>query len=344
MSVLTNLYKPLSFPNSEDGRYTHVHILRGIAAMMVCIYHCCLFQPSKGPVFAPGGLAQSIGVYGYQGVTIFFVISGFVIPFSMGKMNYTFRKAGRFLLKRSIRIEVPYIASMMVIIGLYFILNHIWGSSYRVNPMQLLMNITYLVPFTNGKYEWFAIIYWTLGVEFQFYLLMTLLFPLLNHDNKYVRYIVLILFACGPMLCNKPGILTGFSPSFLLGFLLYLMSAKKLNSIELLIFGCASIVSNYLFVTGTASVFASVAFIFIWFLHRVRFKTGMFMGEISYSFYLLHGVIVANFIQLSFEPSYTIFTRITLVITAVLACIIFAAAFWFTFEKPALYFSRKVKI
>ncbi|ELJ8480328.1 acyltransferase, partial [Vibrio cholerae] len=68
-------------------------LLRVLACLMVVFYHYFYYGPLVGQV--AGKLMDSnIFAYGYLGVDIFFVISGFVISSSLKKNNiYSFFKA-----------------------------------------------------------------------------------------------------------------------------------------------------------------------------------------------------------------------------------------------------------
>lgn len=59
---------------SQGQRNQVVDALRAVAALWVCLYHFT------------GGVG--IGAFGYLGVTVFFVISGFIVPYSMLQGGY----------------------------------------------------------------------------------------------------------------------------------------------------------------------------------------------------------------------------------------------------------------
>ena len=108
--------------NKMENKYLFAHYLRGLAAISVVIAHygTAFFNSNDGLaplVNAPqvkdrtypwiiGFIPQDFpGFLGVFGVTIFFIISGFVIPLSIEKYNIK-----TFLLKRFFRLYPTYFA------------------------------------------------------------------------------------------------------------------------------------------------------------------------------------------------------------------------------------------
>src|SRR5271166_6626421 len=91
-------------PNQRIGV---INALRAFAALFVAWGHFVAGQ---------GKYLSLSGKYGYLGVHIFFVISGFVIPWSLYRGKYVLRDYPRFLLKRNVRLYPPYLASIAVTI------------------------------------------------------------------------------------------------------------------------------------------------------------------------------------------------------------------------------------
>ena len=85
---------PLPSPNIPV-----VASLRGIAASMVCLYH---FTCGNTSFISNENMFKQVASVGWLGVEIFFVISGFVIPYSMAKNGYQLRNFGGFLGRRHI--------------------------------------------------------------------------------------------------------------------------------------------------------------------------------------------------------------------------------------------------
>jgi peptidoglycan/LPS O-acetylase OafA/YrhL len=70
------------------------------------------------PFFRATALKAS-GTYGYLGVQLFFVISGFVIPYSLSLRSYRIKTDGLgFLGRRIVRIQPAYLVSTVLIVVL----------------------------------------------------------------------------------------------------------------------------------------------------------------------------------------------------------------------------------
>lgn len=141
--------------------------LRGIAVLAVVIYHC-------NPQLLP---------FGYLGVDIFFVISGFVITASLSAQRHD--QAGRFLLDfyaRRIRRLLPALLVCVllsaVLISLFNpepggMLGLGWRALLGVSNLQLYREASnYFSPASDLNIYTHT---WSLGVETQFYLLFPLL-------------------------------------------------------------------------------------------------------------------------------------------------------------------------
>jgi len=98
-----------------------------------------------------GGLDRWIkasGARGYLGLTIFFVISGLVIPYAMWRGRYRGpADAPAFILKRLARLEPPYFAAIAITLALGYLSARapgFHGSAFHVGALQLLLHVGYL--------------------------------------------------------------------------------------------------------------------------------------------------------------------------------------------------------
>jgi peptidoglycan/LPS O-acetylase OafA/YrhL len=119
----------------------------------------------------------------YLGVTMFFVISGFVIPHAMDSMIYRVRDAGSFFLRRIVRLEPTFIISVLLAVFIGFLAARTpgyQGDLFTLSLKEFLLQFLYLGPWFNVPWiNGINFVAWTLAIEFQYYLLMLLAAPLL---------------------------------------------------------------------------------------------------------------------------------------------------------------------
>jgi peptidoglycan/LPS O-acetylase OafA/YrhL len=164
-----------------------LNTLRAVAALSVLLHHHVFTTRISISSYNPLHIFE----YGNQGVTIFFTISGFVVPYAMIVKGYHVRVAHRFLAKRLIRLEPPYLASM--VLGIIFHnIRHLnpYGTGIDTRPSMegILLHLGYLVPYTRGKVRWIIGVYWSLAVEFQCYFFMAVAFLLVCNRNIWVSF------------------------------------------------------------------------------------------------------------------------------------------------------------
>jgi len=166
-------------------------------------------------------------------VEIFFLISGFVIVYSLIIHGYRVNQFFTFIIKRSIRIDPAYIAVIVLTLLLFKILASMpsfHGRSIPFIPGQFLAHLFYVVPFT--KYSFYIDVFWTLCVEFQLYVLIGLFFFL--SDTKIYRILFLLAFT-GLSFFKWPHstvVVFTYAPIFAAGIalLLYKRERSKLNA------------------------------------------------------------------------------------------------------------------
>src|SRR5436190_11512452 len=98
----------LTSPTRPPSRFTYVDALRGLAAFWVAGHH---FYPGVSNHYQAPSFFEplpTILFYGGCGVDVFFVLSGFVIAYTVREAQITFGYFGNFMLRRSVRLEAPY--------------------------------------------------------------------------------------------------------------------------------------------------------------------------------------------------------------------------------------------
>jgi peptidoglycan/LPS O-acetylase OafA/YrhL len=321
-----------------------INLLRGLAALMVAVYHFFWFTGIDGMLFRNDETIKSIASFGASGVYLFFVISGFVIPWSMYHANYGLPKFFRFMGKRLLRLEPPYLVSIALILAFELFKSKVfWGSEWSLNVPQLLLHAGYLIPFTGGKYEWINIIYWTLAIEFTYYLVLSFLFPLLNHNNRIARYSVLLLFLAGPLFFADKAFLPIFTPIFLLGFLLFQHLTNRMGRWEMLGWAVATFAVIAFYHKPDVVVASAIGFFGIWLL-RSDTRIGNGLGAISYSLYLLHGLTGNSYLLFCSSSNQSLLLKFVDVGVALLFSLVSAYIFWYVVERTSKKWSQKIKL
>lgn len=188
-----------------NNRIEFAHSLRGFAAISVIISHilggfwvhtASVVNILKFPSYdveVPKYISQlhfeNFFNYGSFGVAVFFLISGFVIPFSLGKLSRMEFAVGRLL-----RILPVYVVSLLLsLIALYSVGNVIFPD--------------YEFPYSHGDIAiqafllrgWLWIssmdgVSWTLEIEMVFYLLSALIIPFILKTRRFYSLDIVVVF------------------------------------------------------------------------------------------------------------------------------------------------------
>lgn len=160
----------------HSGKKNSIVVLdgvRGIAVLMVIVFHVNrvtgdnLWNPNSNP------LASSISTAGGTGVTLFFVLSGFLLfmPFAKALLFKTDWPLARvFYLRRILRIIPAYYVSLFLII--LFQHPEYLRRDYFNN---LLLFLTFFMDSTRATFRQVNGPYWTLATEWQFYMILPLI-------------------------------------------------------------------------------------------------------------------------------------------------------------------------
>lgn len=326
----------------QPSFYESVHLLRGISALLVFWGHNTGWYslPLLDPLIKSiGGDIARLGVY------IFFVISGFVLPLSLEK-SYHIRRFHRFIARRFVRIEPTYIFAALVSLAIWMIKTRIAPNAIpkEFNLFEFLAHFLYLIPFT--EYEWYNEVFWTLAVEFQFYLLIGLIFPLLRR-NIWLTLVLLTGFSLTVFLPpGGPIELLEYSPFFAIGIAGFLLrhfhatNDQALLWFSIVFFSGIYCVHEYSLqgITGVISV----CLITGWKPSRHRFR---YFGDISYSLYVTHYPIIFFNNQASrflFGEGPHLFHYVVFFGNFIL-CVIVAHFVYKWIESPTLLLSKKIQ-
>lgn len=328
MSLNKNIYSNIKVLNT----------LRAFAAISVCLYH--FICTTTG--FITNNYILNIFSIGKNGVQLFFVISGFIIPWSMYNANYKISYLPKFLLKRLLRLEPPYIIS--ILIALFIISARkviLKNNDVDFTLQQLSLHIGYLIPFFEN-FKWINQVYWTLAIEFQYYLLIAFLFIPLISNNKYYRFAtIVILILCG--LNTNSEFLLYWLPIFMLGILVFLYKINMIKVIEFCIITLITLIFLLFNHSVGEIIYSILGVISILFFSNKSFKIGDLFGEISYSIYLTHTIIGASIINILSHNSTNSIQKFFTIILGILITYIASKLLYYFVEKPSKLISSKIK-
>ena len=171
--------------SGSHRRQPGLDLLRAIAILMVVCYHAAGFG---------FGLPYDVHRFGWIGVDLFFVLSGYLIGgqiLAQLQDHKTFR-FGRFYLRRALRILPTY----LVVVAVYFLLPS-WRERPVISPLWKYLLSVQNIGLQSGTAFSHA---WSLAVEDQFYLLLPALLFVLVHRPRTALALPVLLFIGGLVL------------------------------------------------------------------------------------------------------------------------------------------------
>jgi peptidoglycan/LPS O-acetylase OafA/YrhL len=160
----------------KSGKKNTISVLdgvRGVAVLMVIVFHVNRVTGDNIWVQAANPLTSSISTAGGTGVTLFFVLSGFLLfmPFAKALLFQTnWPLAGVFYMRRVLRILPAYYVSLFLII----LFQHP-EYLHRDHLKNLVLFLTFFMDSSRATFRQLNGPYWTLATEWQFYMILPLL-------------------------------------------------------------------------------------------------------------------------------------------------------------------------
>lgn len=287
--------------------------LRLIAALAVLSFHWTAYAGvpeiwgGKVPADFMPGIAAATS-YGWLGVQLFFIISGFVIC-----MSCWGRKPGDFFVSRVIRIFPGYWAAILLTAGVLLLVPHLGrpGARDGLDVKTVLANFTMFESQLGLKYV--DGVYWTLWMELQFYLLFAIVVTMGLTYRRVVAFCG--IWAAAALLAPEADIpllemfaMPNESPYFIAGVAMFLMHRFGPNLLLWGIIGFTWLVAigrihqikpTYEGVTGHSLSWAVVAAVItlcylliiavaLGFFDRIQWKWLTVAGALTYPLYLIH--------------------------------------------------------
>jgi peptidoglycan/LPS O-acetylase OafA/YrhL len=338
-----SLKKESSEKNST--RLPELDTLRGLAALGVMLFHYTYNQPGINSYFEFRN--------GVTGVDLFFMISGFVITLSISKIA----RLRDFIVHRFSRLYPTYWICMLIT-SLCILVYDPATLSFK----NILINMTMVQPYfgvedLDGSY-------WTLLVELIFYVWVIFVYILKRvnriEDAGFITLIVILAYHYFSHLYPEVYAfiqrilpIANYFPFFFSGIIFYHIKFKK-ATFKRIIFLLVSLISAfYLHDKGGRAmhlisyvqhsvtiVFYHVVFILL-VLDKLKFivkRYFIFLGNISYSLYLLHQYIGRNIIHTL--VSYAHLNLYVALLLTILFIILLATGVTYYVEIPIIKYIR----
>ncbi len=308
-------------------RYPLLDVVRGLAALWVFAFHYPRWDELND--WLP--FAWQLMKHGELGVPLFFVVSGYCMMASARSAVRHEESTPSYLKRRLVRIYPPFWCSVLVVLALPWTMEAVSAANTGMFQRPLLeyaqldftgwlAHLSMLQIFATGfdrivdKFSALNSVYWTLAIEVQFYLVITV--GLLR--SRWLLPILALTTVAGLLCAFSPelyltGLFLPYWPMFAMGIGLYLAFERGWEPKgRAAILAGVAVVLGVLAVIGLdladlhAQVFAASATIALWLLRpldvwftkelgplagRLRALL-LVLGAMSYSLYLLHAELM----------------------------------------------------
>lgn len=329
--------------------------LRGVAILLVAIFHG-YYRYSDVIPYGNYLNSFSLARYGWLGVELFFMISGFVIYMSVEK----YKTFGAFMFRRWVRLfPAMLFCSLLIFITAHYFperpaglptISDVLSGLLFIDPAWLNLIISNKLGLLEGAF-------WSLFVEFKFYILFGFMYYYFGKTTAkamlfisffstviikvIVKYSYLSSHSIIVALNNIFSIYFtfGYFIWFLIGVLVYeLRKDWSINKVIQILFSsllaCLYIresqSSDYSFVFAAMLITIFIAPIYNKYIMRMlTARLLIFYGFISYPFYLLHeNFMIATLVKLSVYFPSTLFKFLPMVPIAIVTVIAYIIAKW----------------
>ncbi|WP_176611750.1 acyltransferase [Actinomadura sp. WMMB 499] len=325
------------------GRLRELDLLRFLAALAVVLYHFTGFNGAGAWPVPSLDLFPGVGAvtsYGYLGVDLFFVISGFVILLSAWG-----RGPGEFGISRLVRLMPAYWFSVLLGAAVYAVFKMGHGV-----PGLVIPNLTMLQGGLDVRNV--DAVFWTLWVELHFYVLVAVLAGIGITYRSCLVFMAAWMF--GGLYANQADnellqvmLLPTWSPYFIGGMALFLI--YKFGP-TLLLWGYVAVswllamhwgawrartaweeANELVAVAAVTGIFALMSLIALGKLSWIKWRGLTVLGALTYPLYLVHSQLALPLID-ALYPSVGRWGTLAITIAASLAL---SYAVYRLVERPA---------
>ncbi|MBB3590671.1 peptidoglycan/LPS O-acetylase OafA/YrhL [Rhizobium sp. BK529] len=302
----------------QPGKLYSIQVLRAVAALIVVLSHSIRAYTINAPGYMQGLPQSWLSSPWFRdgmavGVDIFFVISGFIMVHVSEDYAEGRKTPGNFFLQRVERIYPPYIVATLVLMGLTIAWVHSIPADFT--PSRIVASMALIPSFDSaGLVQPILGVGWTLSYEMYFYLAFAA--ALAIGRRQYLPVLmgtIIAVWFIATIISSRSAVGIFFSSPIVFEFLFGCLVARLYNTGKLPSLPLYSLVpavaimavASYFHEADTLSeawrfaywgIPAAIVVATVLPL-QVRGSIGealRFLGDASYSIYLIHVVIIYN--------------------------------------------------
>lgn len=293
--------------NTSSSRLASLDLLRLVAALAVVSFHYLFRGPIAGDVDAHYPAAAPFAIYGYLGVSLFFLISGFVITWSAEGRTWREFTAARFA-----RLYPGFLVCMTVT---FVVLSIAGDRRFPTNVSTYVANL-FMFARAFGRPSMDGV-YWSIMLEIIFYgwIAMLILAGAFRHWKLTIVAIWLAISAGNELFLGNEAIrilfITTYAPFFAFGILAQQVVAKGRSPAAITLLAAAFLLScqtirfdqgwmqeHYGASISYPALVAANGVVFGVFIGAILIRsmvpasrTVLMLGGLTYPLYLLHQYI-----------------------------------------------------
>ncbi|MGN6180540.1 MAG: acyltransferase family protein [Mucilaginibacter sp.] len=325
--------------NNNNSRNYLIDLLRFIAALMVVLFHLNQYvQPLNN-------WYRNSAKYGWLGVPVFFVISGFCIMLSAENT----RNAGLFLKKRFFRIYPPYWGSLLIVLLAALLQKMFTGTNSVPNiplrPMSVLTNIS-LFTYPSTPIPAINWVYWSLTCEVFFYMIIGI--ACIKKSITFPFILIVSLLAVSlPDQRTGPLFFLTYWPAFASGISIFYFFNSPSKTILFTVLPLVAVSLIALFrkqpLEYCIVILLTMGIIFVSNYIQLKKNFLTILGEHSYAVYLIHvpvGVFMFGSLKTMYIQQHLLANIIyDMTVYALISTI--AWQYFIRIEKPFIEFGKK---
>ncbi len=274
------------------SRENYIDSLRGIAILFVVIFHYT-YHYSGEYLHRTEDWSFDIAKYGWSGVDIFFIVSGYCIGMTITKTISFFE----FVIRRFARLYPGYLIAGLITLVFYSFFDL---PGREVGWFTGFMNLIFANFLPGLNFQYIDGIYWALIVEIKFYLFFGLVY-FISKDLKKSIFIWFIICVFGnSILFYDNGTYIFFTSIFphanlfLLGLTAFhFKKLSILSKLLIFLFSFLSLFVNERYMDFEFYFMSLLIIVFLALYKKLNFglKIMPYIGLISYTWYLTHNAI-----------------------------------------------------